>query len=205
MNYKCNWEATAETEDVMEQSQICKYGVILIKNRFFLYSVNLLTPLFFSLVPFLKSFVVFVGFGPGVHVDIVGCKEKNQITHWNENKVPAYGRQISINTSFYLLLLSAGKSVSDANDDEGQKHVRADDAGYGGWLDPVARHRAVWRRCEQTGGGEEWDGEYDLMIVISPLCSALELLGFFPFILNILVYKWWSWKRLLPVDAEARP
>lgn len=63
----------------MEQPQICKYGVIPIKNRLFLDSLNLLTPSFCSVAGlFWLSFVVFVGFGPGVHVDIVSCKVKKK-------------------------------------------------------------------------------------------------------------------------------
>lgn len=183
--------ARAETEDVMEQPQICKYGVIPIKNRLFLNSLNLLTPSFLSVLLFWQSFVVFVGFGPGVHVDIVSCKAKKKGSlKWN--KVRAYGRQVSVHTSFYPFLSTAGKSVSDGNDDEGQDHVCDNDAGYRGWLNPVARHRTAWQRSEQTGGGEEWDGEYELKdwvkleTVIRPLCSELELLCFFSF---ILVYK----------------
>lgn len=40
-----------------------------------------LDPFFYSLTPLLQSFVIFVGFGPGVHIDILSCKEKKQIVH----------------------------------------------------------------------------------------------------------------------------
>lgn len=138
----------------MEQPQICKYSVIPIKNRLFLYILQR--------AAFLAVVCRFCWIWPWCscrYCQLQGKKKKGSLK-WN--KVRAYGRQVSVLTSFYPLLSTAGKSVSDANDDEGQDHVCDDDAGYRGWLNPVARHRAAWQRSEQTGGGEERDGEYEL-------------------------------------------
>lgn len=70
-------------------------------------------------------------------------KKRNPM--WSNKRAPRDRRALHRHlTIIYLLTPKTGTSVCYNDNNKGQHHICTDDACYCSWLNPVARHCAVW-------------------------------------------------------------